>query len=138
MKPIPNTQKPLIFRTDFSSQVAWQELCAAIQEPVGDFLAYVEFFEDAEFADVTKDQLLVLIPKNYNHTFIVIVDRTCVLQPDHPLLVVDLFTEFGREFRAIPSMVQSIENNLSIANMDFEEFASAVDQNGVFRGFLGS
>ncbi|MDH6214469.1 hypothetical protein M2283_001752 [Streptomyces pseudovenezuelae] len=29
----------------------------------------------------------------------------------------------------------SIENNLSGANMDFEEFADAVDDDGVFRGF---
>jgi hypothetical protein len=28
-----------------------------------------------------------------------------------------------------------IENNLSLANMDFEEFAEAVDPDGVFRGF---
>jgi hypothetical protein len=43
--------------------------------------------------------------------------------------------EYGREFRAIPTAVQSIENNLSIANMDFEDFAEAVDEDGVFRGF---
>jgi hypothetical protein len=28
-----------------------------------------------------------------------------------------------------------IENNLSIANMDFEEFAENVDDDGIFRGF---
>jgi hypothetical protein len=58
-----------------------------------------------------------------------------VLQPDHPLLVIDLQGEPGREFRAIPSQIQAIENNLSIANMGFEEFAEAVDASGVFRGF---
>ena len=30
----------------------------------------------------------------------------------------------------------SVENNLSIANMDWEEFADAVDDAGIFRGFL--
>jgi uncharacterized protein DUF6924 len=39
------------------------------------------------------------------------------------------------EFRAIPSQIQGIENNLSIANMDFEGFAEAVNEDGVFRGF---
>ncbi|MFF4054379.1 DUF6924 domain-containing protein [Streptomyces sp. NPDC001668] len=29
----------------------------------------------------------------------------------------------------------SMENNLSGANMDFEEFADAVEEDGVFRGF---
>jgi len=28
-----------------------------------------------------------------------------------------------------------VENNLSLANMDFEEFADSVDADGVFRGF---
>jgi hypothetical protein len=41
----------------------------------------------------------------------------------------------GGEFRALPSEVQAIENNLSIANMDFGDFASTVDGGGVFRGF---
>jgi hypothetical protein len=54
---------------------------------------------------------------------------------EHPVLIVDLFERSGREFRAIPSTVQSIENNLSLANMDFEEFAEAVDDDRIFRGF---
>ena len=41
----------------------------------------------------------------------------------------------GATFRCVPSAVQAVENNLSIANMDFEEFAGAVDEDGVFRGF---
>jgi hypothetical protein len=65
----------------------------------------------------------------------VIVDQTAISHPDHPLLVVDLYTGSGNEFRAIPSQIQGIENNLSIANMDFEEFAEAVDEDGIFRGF---
>ncbi|GAB3345306.1 DUF6924 domain-containing protein [Micromonospora halotolerans] len=38
-------------------------------------------------------------------------------------------------FRALPRQVQAIENNLSIANMDFFEFARAAGPDGVFRGF---
>jgi hypothetical protein len=48
---------------------------------------------------------------------------------------VDLYTEPECEFRAIPSQIQGIENNLSIANMDFAEFTDSVDEDGVFRGF---
>jgi hypothetical protein len=40
-----------------------------------------------------------------------------------------------KSFRATPATIQSIENNLTIANMDFEDFANAVDSGGVFRGF---
>ena len=37
-----------------------------------------------------------------------------------------LGSEIGDEFRALPSEVQGIENNLSIANMDFAEFAGGL------------
>ena len=47
----------------------------------------------------------------------------------------DLLGEPGRTFRVIPSEIWGVENNLSIANMGFEEFADAVDSDGVFRGF---
>jgi hypothetical protein len=31
--------------------------------------------------------------------------------------------------------VQAIQNNLSLANMDYVEFARAVGRDGIFRGF---
>ena len=135
MKPLPETEDPLVLRTDFSDQAAWEAICAAVREPVGEFHAYVEFLDDGEYAGLTKDQLLGLVPRDYSHSFIIVADQTAIALPDHPLLVVDLYEGSGREFRAIPSQIQSVENNLSIANMDFEEFAEAVDESGVFRGF---
>ena len=49
--------------------------------------------------------------------------------------MIHLADEEGQEFRTLPRGVQSIENNLSIRNMDFEEFANAAGEDGVFRGF---
>jgi len=137
MRPIPKTVNALVLRTDFSDQSAWTAICKIIQRPVGifRFRANVEFLDDAAYADISKDQLLELIPHDYNHSFIILVDQTASLQPDYPLLIVDLYERSGNEFRAVPSQIQAIENNLSIANMDFEEFADSVDKAGVFRGF---
>lgn len=39
-------------------------------------------------------------------------------------------------FRVVPSETCSVQNNISIANMDFADFGECVDENGVFRGFL--
>jgi hypothetical protein len=137
MKQIPKTQNALVLRSDFSNQAAWTEICRIIREPVGDlqFLAYVDFLDDIEYADISKDHLMKLIPNDYNHTFIVVADRTAMVLSDFPLLIIDLYEGSGRDFRAIPSEIQGIENNLSIANMDFEEFADWVDEDGIFRGF---
>jgi hypothetical protein len=137
MKQIPETENALVLRTDFSNQSTWETICRMIQKPVGifRFRANVQFLDDMEYVGITRDQLLELIPKDYLHSFIVVVDRTAISLPDHPLLIIDLYERSGREFRAIPSQIQSIENNLSIANMDFEEFAKSVDESGIFRGF---
>jgi hypothetical protein len=43
--------------------------------------------------------------------------------------------QVGRTFRSIPSEVEPIVANLSIANMDFGEFADSADPDGIFRGF---
>jgi hypothetical protein len=99
MKQIPETEDALVLRTDFSDQVARETICTTIREPVGDFRAYVEFLDDVEYRDVTKDQLLGLVPKDYNHSFIIVVDRTAISQRDCPLLIVDLYDGSGREFQ---------------------------------------
>ena len=137
MKALPLTENPLILRTDFSNDGIWQAICADILKPVAIFRfgANVNFLDDIEYAAIDKQQLLKLVPRNYTHSFIVLVDRTAITHPDHPLLVIDLYEGSGQEFRTIPSCVQSIENNLSIANIDFEEFAETVGEDRIFRGF---
>jgi hypothetical protein len=137
MKTIPNTQNALVLRTDFSDQAVWEALRGMISSPVGlyRFRANVEFLDDPQYDGLTKEQLIAQTSANYSHTFIIIVDRLTITGPDHPVLVIDLLERSGNEFRALPKAVQSVENNLSIANMDFEEFSQAVNSDGVFRGF---
>ena len=127
----------LVIRTDFSDQRTWDALRGAIAAPVGDFgfLADVEFVDDRKHAGRGTRQLLESFPEDGAQGFVIVADSTTMSQPEHPLLIVDLHTERGREFRAIPSAIQAIENNLSLANMDFAEFADSVDADGVFRGF---
>jgi hypothetical protein len=140
MKQIPETDDALVLRTDFSNQAIWDAICKAIREPVGifRFRANVEFLSDPELTGLTKNQLLASLPRNYPHTFIIVVDEIAITHPEHAVLIVDLYERSGHEFRAIPSQVQGIENNLSIANMDFDEFADSVDEDGIFRGFQES
>jgi len=105
VKQIPETENPLVLRTDFSNRAAWDRICAIIRKPVGifRFRANVEFVDDVEYADITKDQLMKLIPKDYNHSFIIVADKTATSHPDHPLLIIDLYERSGNEFRALPS-----------------------------------
>jgi hypothetical protein len=129
---IPRTTTALVLRTDFSDESSWKSICAAIRAP-SVFKANVEFFSDPAYARATPEQLIQQVPDT--HTFIFVVDAITVQHAEHPVLVIDLFAEPGRTFRVIPSSMWSVENNLSIGNMDFEEFSDNVDPDGVFRGF---
>lgn len=40
-------------------------------------------------------------------------------------------------FRCVPDELWGVENNLNIANMNWEEFADKADEDGVFHGFIG-
>jgi hypothetical protein len=84
MKQIPETENALVLRTEFSNQAAWESICLIIREPVSEwhFLANVEFVNDKEYAGITKDQLIGLIPKHYKHTFMIVVDQTAIVHPD--------------------------------------------------------
>ena len=138
MEQIPETDEATVLRTDFSDDAVWRAICAAIREPVGGFQAYVTFVEDRQCEGITVDQVRALATEDPDRTFMFIVDSTTVSSPEHPILVLDLHTETGGTFRVIPSEMWGVENNLSIANMDFADFASSVDSDRVFRGFPGS
>lgn len=137
MKNLPMTENALMVRTDFSDDAAWTALCEAAQRPNEDeFQAIIDCFSDPAFQGQTVEALVSAAPKNA-HTFMFIADTTALTNPDHPVLVVDLYTKPGRTFRVIPSEMWDVENNLSIANTDFEDFANSTDPDGVFRGYEG-
>jgi hypothetical protein len=135
MKLIPETNQTLVLRTDFSDDATWDKICTAIINPISEFRAYVDFISDHQYNHITIKQLISLLPQKYNHLIIFLIDETTITQSDYPILVVGLHTKSGQTFRVIPSELWGVENNLSIGNMDFEEFSNAVDGDGIFRGF---
>ena len=129
-------ENSLAIRTDFSDESAWEAICSAINDPENEFEAYIDYINDTAFKGLTVDQLPSVLSEDSEVTFVLIIDRTAITHPEHPILVVDLLDEPGRTFRVIPKAVSQVENNLSIGNMGFEEFADTVDEDGIFRGFF--
>ena len=132
-------ERAWLIRTDFADDSQWDAIRAAVEAPVIDFdeefFAYVQFVIDPNFNDASLERIRSRLPDTYNFHFLFVVDRVTTSHPDSPILVVDLHENPNSDFRAVPSRIQSIENNLSIANMDFDEFAACVDEDGIFRGF---
>ena len=138
MKKIPFTDDTVVLRTDYSDESAWDSICDAIQQDYGGFRAYVEFVNDRAFDGITPEEALSLLDPSDDgatRSFFFIVDKMSLTHAEQPVLVIDLVNALGRTFRVIPSMMWSVENNLSIANMDFAEFADEVDSDGIFRDF---
>jgi tetratricopeptide (TPR) repeat protein len=133
-KKIPSTENSLALRTDFSDEPTWKELCLTIQNSEGEFRAHVDFISDPAFDGLTADELPSLL-SDESKSFAFIIDKIALSNSEHPILVVDFQDEPRRTFRVIPSELWAVENNLSIANMGFEDFADAVDKDGIFRGF---
>jgi hypothetical protein len=138
MKPLPDTPDALVLRTDFSDDGTWRAVSVAISAPSpGDgFLANLTCIEDRSFdAAAVADLVVAAAVASQYRAFMFVVDGVTIRDTDHPVLVIDLADQPGRTFRVIPSQMWSVENNLSLANMDFEDFSEAVDAAGVYRGF---
>jgi hypothetical protein len=148
------SEDPWVVRTDFTDDATWKRITAAIKAPrnIGgqDCFAYVNFVNDVKYDGAEPIAIVNSLPDDYPQYFLFIVDSTTLSDPESAILVVN-FLPYDDEsydtpprkrqasaietFRAIPATIQSIENNLSIGNMGFEEYAESVDPDGVFRGF---
>ena len=90
---------------------------------------------DPAFDNLVVDEIAGLLPAGYPHGFLFLADARTLADGEHPILVLDLAGDARGAFRVTPPQMWGVENNLSIGNMDFEEFARSVDADGVFRGF---
>jgi hypothetical protein len=133
---LPGTADVAVLRTDFSDQAAWEALCAALREPSPEgFLANVELVDERSYEGLSKEDVMAAVVEEYSHNIIIVADEAAIRSEDHPLLVIDLLAEPGAELRAVPEAIWVLENNLSISNLDFQDFTEAVDSDGVFRAF---
>ena len=128
-------ENALVVRTDFSDDAAWESICREMSRPrtVYGFQANLEFLSDRRYDGCTIEALVELAPDT--HTFFFVVDSKTVRDPEQLVLVVDYFDKPFRTLRFIPAQTWSLENNLSIANMDFDDFLTSADADGVFRGY---
>lgn len=136
MVKIPKSDQALLLRTDYSDPAAWAELQRLVEAPYEDgFRAYLTFVDEPQIANKSLDELMTLVETAGYRSFFFVADRDAIMGPDHAVIAVDLVDQRGRNFRVIPSQMWSVENNLSLANLDFSDFVESTDADGVYRGF---
>ena len=75
MNTLPQTDRTLLIRTDFSDTAAWLAVRAAIATPNEDgFLAVVQVVDDLHYRDLTTGQVVALVPARGH--LVVIADAT--------------------------------------------------------------
>jgi hypothetical protein len=132
------TAKPPLIRTDFTNDAAWQEIVDGVTRPSKDgFLASLSIVNDSSLSATDADLVAAAVSEASDHAVLFIVDEMTIAHSDHPILCIELPIS-GKSFRVTPAELWGVENNLSLANMGFEEFSDAADADGVFRGFVNN
>ncbi|MFJ4850468.1 DUF6924 domain-containing protein [Streptomyces sp. NPDC088733] len=132
--PYPADLASLVLRTDFSDDSAWYALRRTIDAADETAATYVD---DPRYAGVSVQALVdedAAADEDEKITYVFLADARTMTDPAHPLLAVDLYDEPGRSFRVPAEWYFEISANLSIANMDFADFADSTDDTGTFRG----
>ncbi|MFD5430342.1 DUF6924 domain-containing protein [Streptomyces sp. NPDC127084] len=145
----------LIIRTDYGDEAAWQAVVADLVQPWGgddDFEPAVHLVDDPAWADLTPDRVLEEARRDENLSVVFLADRVTMQSAQRALLAIDLAEDEDldplydqelidspppREFRTVPAGVHDVHANLSIANMDFAEFAEEAfaDPDRVYRPY---
>ncbi|MFF7858720.1 DUF6924 domain-containing protein [Streptomyces sp. NPDC007904] len=134
--PVPEDLTSTVLRTDFSDDAAWLAVRTAIDAADGS--RHATYVSHPRFTGVSIQTLLdeaAATEGDDEPGYAFLADAITMTDPSFPLLAVDLYDEPGRQFRVPARWYPDISANLSIANMDFADFADAADDSGTFRGW---
>lgn len=131
----------VLVRTWFGDDSAWESLVSEVQTPSDDgFLAGVMLVNDPAFEALSAETLKAKQPGGAIVSFI--ADEITLTSDEHPILAVWVLPRHADDdrpdqmpFRVVASELWSVENNINLANMDWEDFAGSVGEDGIFRGF---
>ncbi|WP_432483506.1 cell envelope integrity TolA family protein [Kineococcus esterisolvens] len=130
---LPADRGSLLIRTDFTHQPRWEALVGALQTPSPEgFVPFLSTVEHQRWAGASIADVAAAAPPD---VLLVLADATALSSPEVPLLVLQVRGGAVQQLRVAPQALASVENNLSIANTDWEDFAGSTDPDGVFRGF---
>lgn len=127
----------VLVRTWFGDDGAWDSLLTEVQTPTAEgFLANVTPVDDPAFAGLDAEGLKKQEHQPSGASVSFLADKTTLTDPEHPILAVRVFPSLADHppFRVVSAALYSVENNLNLSNMDWEDFTRATED-GVFRGF---
>jgi len=141
---IPYLDVSMLVRTYFEagSTPRWHEIQDACLAPNPDpisgdhYSANFEIVDHLENEGATPEDLMAALPDAPPPRYLFIADETTFLDPETPVLVLDLRDQPGQRFRVIPRVIWAVENNLSIRNTQFQAYLDMLADSGVSDGVL--
>lgn len=149
-----STEATVVVRTDFSDDAAWSAVIEAVSQPIpdldDDFGGNFVPIDEPTLDGLTVETLTADLEPLGVTAYVILADARSMSEARSGQVITvdyidyspyaredaeDFDTFFGRTFRCEAKEVGSIEVNLSLANMDFSDFADEVGPDDVFRGF---
>ena len=131
----PSDDNTPLVRTDYSNEARWEEFLEAVSEPTVDgFRAHVTVVNHPALDGMPPDEIQRLPAAGERPMLALVADARALAEDGFPILVIDSFGDGRPAFRVVARCLWAVENNLSLANMDWDEFSGNVDGDGVFRG----
>ncbi|WP_345695746.1 DUF6924 domain-containing protein [Kitasatospora terrestris] len=142
----------LVIRTDYEDETAWRAVVEELARTRGGGGAYeaeVYLVDDPMWAGATAEAVVAAVKRDEYLDVVFVADGITMKSAQHALLALDPLYEdenldpmyyqelidspLAREFRTTPAAVHDVHGNLSIGNMDFQEFAESAlaDPEGV-------
>jgi hypothetical protein len=126
---------PLVIRTDFTDENAWNRILEELQEPWGENETEPYLISDSAYDGAPAERIIKVVlalPEPDLPGVVFIADATTMREEKYPLLAVSTewdgkpFAEdeeaFDTQFRIRPNAAIEVSANLGLANMDFEDF----------------
>ena len=139
LEAVLNTRSTPIVRTDFSDDHAWETAWRDLTLPRiywdDDVTLDVTLVALPEFEGWTGAELATLLSQADSYAVVLSVDAVTLASPEHPVHVTEIDPELDepRSFRATPHALLDAVIQLSIANLDWEDFSESVDPDGILR-----
>lgn len=133
---IPKGDGAVLIRVDSSDAAAWRACVdAVLQENAEGFRANLTVVEDPAWAGASVQDVVAAHAGDTERVVAFVFDAAAVHDKKRrALLCIDLSGKKPRTMRVLYTEVWSVENNLSLGNMEWRDFAVAL-KGGVFEGF---
>jgi len=128
---------PLV-RTWFDDEEAWGRLlheAVTVAQQERDEYADIQVVDDPAVEPLSVQELVTVL-REAGHNLAVIADRRAMTEPGLPLLAVHGDDDAPEQMRIVASELAGFQVNVGLlSNVDWEDYASHVGPDGVYRGF---